>query len=209
MELELSSPTTGKGEPESNARAGTSAGLEPLNEQASMEDKSKRAKLIQEEKRAIGGVSSKVYFGYLEASGGICFFLMVILAMGIGEACKAGSNVWLGVWSTNSISGGTVALYMGVYFSLSFVNILLEALISFITANASVEASLSLHRRMLWSVMRAPMSFFDSTPIGRLLSRFAKDIKTMDTDLIVNAQLFVSMGISVSWSMRSFPAKHA
>jgi len=37
-----------------------------------------------------------------------------------------------------------------------------------------------LHDRMLWSVVRAPMAFFDRTPLGRLINRFAGDINSVD-----------------------------
>lgn len=41
-------------------------------------------------------------------------------------------------------------------------------------ANASINASRILHSRLLTNVMRAPMMFFDTTPIGRVVNRFAK-----------------------------------
>jgi ATP-binding cassette subfamily C (CFTR/MRP) protein 1 len=36
---------------------------------------------------------------------------------------------------------------------------------------------------MLESIVRAPLLFFDTTPIGRLLSRFSKDIDILDVQL--------------------------
>ena len=50
-------------------------------------------------------------------------------------------------------------------------------------ATASVIGSRVLHDKMLFNILRSPMSFFDTTPLGRILNRFSKDIYTVD-DLI-------------------------
>ena len=34
----------------------------------------------------------------------------------------------------------------------------------------------NLHEEMLCSVMKSPMAFFDSTPAGRVINRFSKDM---------------------------------
>jgi ABC-type multidrug transport system fused ATPase/permease subunit len=34
----------------------------------------------------------------------------------------------------------------------------------------------SLHNSALYSVMRSPMAFFDTTPVGRIINRFSKDL---------------------------------
>ena len=51
---------------------------------------------------------------------------------------------------------------------------------TFSLAIAGVYASRSLHSRMLKNILRSPMSFFDTTPLGRVLNRFSKDIYTID-----------------------------
>ena len=40
-----------------------------------------------------------------------------------------------------------------------------------------------MHSRMLNSVFNAPMKFFDATPSGQLLSRFGKEMETVDRSL--------------------------
>lgn len=44
-------------------------------------------------------------------------------------------------------------------------------------------ASKVMHTRMVWSVLRAPMSFFHSTPLGRITNRFSEDVGILDVDL--------------------------
>lgn len=44
-------------------------------------------------------------------------------------------------------------------------------------------ASISLHKTILFGIMRAPIAFFDTTPTGRILSRFSKDIDVIDTKI--------------------------
>jgi ABC-type multidrug transport system fused ATPase/permease subunit len=47
-------------------------------------------------------------------------------------------------------------------------------------ANAELRAASTIHNDMLHTVMRAPMAFFDTTPIGRIIARFSKDQNTLD-----------------------------
>lgn len=44
----------------------------------------------------------------------------------------------------------------------------------------ALKAARSFHRQLLSTVLRLPMSFFDTTPLGRVLNRFSKDVYTID-----------------------------
>uniref|UniRef100_A0A2K5RS16 ATP binding cassette subfamily C member 6 n=1 Tax=Cebus imitator TaxID=2715852 RepID=A0A2K5RS16_CEBIM len=46
-----------------------------------------------------------------------------------------------------------------------------------------VQASRLLFQRLLWDVVRSPISFFERTPIGNLLNRFSKETDTVDVDI--------------------------
>ncbi len=48
---------------------------------------------------------------------------------------------------------------------------------------AAYTAARKLHYIILLGVLHAPMSFFDTTPIGRIINRFAKDVDAVDTAL--------------------------
>jgi ABC-type multidrug transport system fused ATPase/permease subunit len=48
---------------------------------------------------------------------------------------------------------------------------------------AAYIAGRKLHWIILMGVLHAPMSFFDTTPVGRIINRFAKEIDSVDTTL--------------------------
>ena len=45
----------------------------------------------------------------------------------------------------------------------------------------AIRATLGLHHSVLLNVLASPMSFFDMTPIGRVVNRFSKDVDVLDT----------------------------
>ncbi|CAN7943686.1 unnamed protein product, partial [Ixodes pacificus] len=51
---------------------------------------------------------------------------------------------------------------------------------SLILGFRALNASKSLHESILYRVVRAPMWFFDTTPLGRILNRFTKDLDQAD-----------------------------
>ena len=66
-------------------------------------------------------------------------------------------------------------VYNNLLFSAFFV-----LLYAVVTAISMVRASRILHYNMLYNILRSPMHFFDTTPIGRILNRFSRDIETID-----------------------------
>lgn len=46
-----------------------------------------------------------------------------------------------------------------------------------------ITAAIVMHKFMLTGIIRAPMDFFDSTPTGRVLARFSKDVEVLDSEL--------------------------
>ena len=67
-----------------------------------------------------------------------------------------------------------------MYATFGFFIVIVVLLSSFTLALAGILASRTLHTGMLKNILRSPMSFFDTTPLGRILNRFSKDIYTID-----------------------------
>lgn len=83
----------------------------------------------------------------------------------------------------NSDAGGNphVGKYLGVYFAFGVGSAgltVVQTLILWIFC--SIEASRKLHERMATAIFRSPMSFFDTTPAGRILNRFSSDVYRLD-----------------------------
>lgn len=73
----------------------------------------------------------------------------------------------------------TIAFVFSAVFVLVFIGIFMVR---------SITATKLLHERLLHSVIRSPMSFFDTTPIGRIVNRFSADTDTIDNDLPTTVQ---------------------
>ena len=61
-----------------------------------------------------------------------------------------------------------------------------------------VKASKNFHNSMLTSVLSCNMRFFESTPIGRILNRFSKDIDHTETKIPETFRSFVRFSFNVS-----------
>ncbi|KAJ1569270.1 hypothetical protein HK096_003662 [Nowakowskiella sp. JEL0078] len=81
-----------------------------------------------------------------------------------------------------SISGKVFSNYLKSSGGLpmGIVQALFAVLSGVIFAYAGTLASINLHNKALTKLLRAPSSFFDRTPLGRIINRFSRDIDTLD-----------------------------
>ena len=93
------------------------------------------------------------------------------------------TNVWLERWTKISANKQNDASYLVTYVGLSTTVLLLAFLRSFAFFYVTLKSSENLHSKMLFSILRAPVLFFDTNPSGRMLNRFAKDIGNIDETL--------------------------
>lgn len=56
----------------------------------------------------------------------------------------------------------------------------------------SLHAAKRLHEDMLKSILRAPMVFFQTNPLGRIINRFAKDLGDIDRNVAIIVNMFLS-----------------
>lgn len=79
------------------------------------------------------------------------------------------SNSWLSVWDHKQLSSTTG---LTVYAILCGVSAVVIALTLLVFSLAGVRAARVFHEDLLGRLLRAPMSFYDTTPLGRILNRY-------------------------------------
>nr|XP_009007407.3 ATP-binding cassette sub-family C member 6 isoform X2 [Callithrix jacchus] len=132
-----------------------------------------------------GRVRAAVHLDYLRAVGTpLCLYaLFLFLCQQVASFCR---GYWLSLWADDPTVGGqqTQAALRGGIFGLLGC---LQAIGLFASMAAvllgGVRASKLLFQRLLWDVVRSPISFFERTPIGNLLNRFSKETDTVDVDI--------------------------
>jgi len=67
-----------------------------------------------------------------------------------------------------------------VYGATVTISVILTTVSSFCFYLAALKANENLHDEMTKAVIKAPVLFFDTNPVGRILNRFSKDIGCVD-----------------------------
>ena len=74
--------------------------------------------------------------------------------------------------------------YVGVYALLSLGALVCVLCQQLACVALAIGASSSVHAKAFGAIMRAPLSFFETTPTGRILARFGNDMNVVDTMLM-------------------------
>jgi ABC-type multidrug transport system fused ATPase/permease subunit len=162
----------------------------------------RQSKLMTVEERKEGSVSYDTYMAYIRA-GGIPVFCGLIAFAFLVQLFSMSGSFWLAHWGAESeacrpdgnLSTDRNLFYLNIYACFGGASIISYSLRALCNANHRVAAARNLHRNVLQSVMNCPVSFFDTTPIGRILSRFSQDLATIDEELAMTI-IQVSNGVS-------------
>uniref|UniRef100_A0A7S4JUQ1 Uncharacterized protein n=1 Tax=Paramoeba aestuarina TaxID=180227 RepID=A0A7S4JUQ1_9EUKA len=139
-------------------------------------------KLIASETRETGQVSWSVYWQYFKSLGVFNAF-MIFFSFCLQQGAQIGAQLWLAQWTAvtaDETAPDRSGYYLGIYSALSIVSSLGVLVRAVALLYGSLASSKNLHVGMLDNVCHAPMSFFDTTPLGRIVNRFSKDIYTVD-----------------------------
>jgi len=177
--LEISEVDLGEGSSPKNGAVDETTKMEAVEEEKG------KSELSKEEKGNTDAVSSKVVLDYVKAAGYPRVIFSLVLC-----ACAYGLMVfqdrWLAKWVEESQDDPNLdnTVYIWVYVGANLLFVVCMVLSSFGFAYAGHHAGLNLHSDVLARLLRAPVSFYEVTPSGRILSRMISDIANVDQNLI-------------------------
>jgi len=134
----------------------------------------KDGRLVQDEEREKGSIGKEIYISYLTIVKGGAFIPIILLAQSSFQLLQIASNYWM-AWSCPTGDAAPIAEKMNfillVYVLLAVGSSLCVLVRSSFLAIVGLRTAEKLFSNMLHSILRAPLSFFDSTPTGRILNR--------------------------------------
>ncbi|KAI7896256.1 P-loop containing nucleoside triphosphate hydrolase protein [Mucor mucedo] len=101
-----------------------------------------------------------------------------------------------GTSHTSSDGVNHLNYYLSIYCLITCGNVIVGSLRYALMYWGALKANRQLYGSLLHRVFRAPLRFFDTTPTGRILNRFAKDFEAVDSKIPSDFMLFV-----VQWFM--------
>ena len=175
-----------------------------------VQGKAQPKKFTEDEKRETGRIKVNIYKQYLVSSGGFWFWGPIMILYAVYEGLILGRSWFIGIWTRSykteshslfvqvlpynylpmrdnpyetQTSNDDVSFYLGIYVGLSVVICIFGTLRYYFVYMGSLRASKKLFENLTYAVLRAPLRWLDTTPVGRTLNRFTADFAAIDSRL--------------------------
>ncbi|KAF1331594.1 Atp-binding protein, partial [Globisporangium splendens] len=163
----------------------------------SQDNTSGAGRLVEDEERNDGRVSTDVFAKYFHFLGGFKVFLLLFLIQASWQGCQIGSDLWLSYWTGEKLghyNKDEAAYNMTIYAGLGAGATVMIFVRAILVVCAGIRASRNLFDVMTRSLFQAPLRFFDANPIGRIVNRYGGDMMQVDVRLPSSySNLFVTL----------------
>ncbi|KAJ2905837.1 hypothetical protein MKZ38_004085 [Zalerion maritima] len=130
---------------------------------------------VEQESRETGEVKWSVYRAYLQAFGGLKYCGLTLGVFGLAQSAILGRVV-------NGNGGDRhLKFYLSIYLLLSLAAAAIGTAKVYMVCVGTVRASRKLYKDLVWTVLRAPLRWHDTSPTGRVLNRFVGDFGLVDS----------------------------
>ncbi|KAF0684225.1 Aste57867_23788 [Aphanomyces stellatus] len=155
-------------------------------------------KLVVKEDRGVGAVAWDAYLVYFNSSGWNGHFVVATLTLyfTLSQMALSMTDWYMGYWSSHPRNDQTSAILIYVGLALASMGLVYGR--SAYALFLSIKCSYTLHAKLLQKVIDAPVNtFFDVTPVGRVLNRFSSDLDQVDSMLPFFGILFLQFGFQI------------
>ncbi|KAL4387968.1 hypothetical protein GQ457_09G005970 [Hibiscus cannabinus] len=149
--------------------------------------------LTKDEETEISNVGWKPFLDYVSISKGSVYLSLSILIQCIFVVLQAASTFWLAF--SIHIPNMTNIMLIGVYTGIATLNVVFVFFKSHYAFHLGLKASKAFFSGLNNAIFKAPMFFFDSTPVGRILTRASSDLSILDFDIPITI-VYIECGIT-------------
>ncbi|KAJ2358340.1 hypothetical protein GGF43_000870 [Coemansia sp. RSA 2618] len=152
--------------------------------------------LVEDEEREQGYVRPQVWFEYMRMCGGWVFWTVVVLSLFVNRAASIAQSYWVRLWMSEANEGSTssadVTYWLGTYIMLGMFSTTLRLITSLNETAGGMRAARKYHELLFARLINAMPRFFDCTPIGRVISRFSRDMRTIDDSILGSITVLIT-----------------
>ncbi|KAI1206479.1 abc transporter [Annulohypoxylon truncatum] len=154
-----------------------------------------------DEKRASGRVPRSFIIRYMLLFGGYSAATLTIINTILVQLAYFSITFWLSIWtglSDRDDYPSKAIPYLLVYIGTVTAFISLQFLNNYIYQRGGWKAAKTMHERLVSAILGAPISWYDNTPVGRIINRFGVDIQSLDSALVDWLRMSLDNGIRLA-----------
>ncbi|ORX73758.1 hypothetical protein DL89DRAFT_263774, partial [Linderina pennispora] len=164
-------------EDEYNSKRTAQTGINPVNLEGT---------LVEDEERETGRVKMEVWGMFFSACGSHWYWIAVLLLNSLTDVLLIVQDYWIRIWvEANNTASPHVVLRDSIdtVSPTANTNIVGQHTAAYAYSGV-IKAARNVHAKLIRSVVHATPRFFDSTPFGRIINRFSRDMESIGTDTL-------------------------
>ncbi|CAN0354496.1 unnamed protein product [Pylaiella littoralis] len=178
-------------------RQATDASIGDVKEMTESAKTKPSKRLIELEKKATGRPKLHLFTSYFRYCGGLWFGIAWAGLSTAWQALTVAQSFTLKTWINQMARGERNGSGLWQYIAISVASFLALLVRTLLITSGSLRASSTVHKDMAKSVVGAPVSWYDATPLGRIFNRFSSDIITLDKDLMNDVSSYSDMLLGI------------
>ncbi|CAG2101456.1 unnamed protein product [Medioppia subpectinata] len=157
------------------------------------------AQMTGAERSETSSVGLGVYKKFISLIGGR-FCAAIIVSAVAATTAQILSGIWLSEWSDDSLDSINIVndtngryVRLGVYAGIGVFDTIFNLIANIGISLGCIRAAKHLHNIMLNRVLKTPMQFYNTTPMGRILNWFSGDMDSTDVSLVFSVRMTITL----------------